>query len=165
MDPIFLTVNWTAGLRGISSWWKLTNSKGCFPGRGIKMFNKIVEKTPLTQSFWDHEIKPCFSLRSPTTVFYTGFTNQHFSSKGWSSSKRNHHCLNVVVATTSRQTLPICFYYMGVSKNRGTPKWMVYKENPIKMDDLGVPLFLETTTYSSLKLFFQTWPLALLRAK
>ena len=37
--------------------------------------------------------------------------------------------------------------YMGVSKNRGTPKWMVYNGNPeipIKMDDLGVPLFLET---------------------
>ena len=33
---------------------------------------------------------------------------------------------------------------MGVSKNKGTPKWMVYKENPIKMDDLGVPLFSET---------------------
>ena len=32
-------------------------------------------------------------------------------------------------------------FYMGVSKNRGTPKWMVYKENPIKMDDLGVPPF------------------------
>ena len=32
---------------------------------------------------------------------------------------------------------------MGVSENRGTPKWMVYKENPIKMDDLGVPLFSE----------------------
>ena len=34
--------------------------------------------------------------------------------------------------------------HMGVSKNRGTPEWMVYKfimENPIKMDDLGVPLF------------------------
>ena len=29
-----------------------------------------------------------------------------------------------------------------------TPKWMVYfMENPIKMDDLGVPLFLETPTY------------------
>ena len=27
---------------------------------------------------------------------------------------------------------------MGVSKNRGTPKWMVkIMENPIKMDDLG----------------------------
>ena len=33
---------------------------------------------------------------------------------------------------------------MGVSKNRGTPKWMVYMENPIKMDDLGVPPFSET---------------------
>ena len=33
--------------------------------------------------------------------------------------------------------------HMGVSKNRGkTPKWMVkIMENPIKMDDLGVPLF------------------------
>ena len=37
---------------------------------------------------------------------------------------------------------------MGVSKNRGTPKWMVKLiENPIKMDDLGVPLFLETPTW------------------
>ena len=30
---------------------------------------------------------------------------------------------------------------MGVSKNKGTPKWMVYNgkpENPIKMDNLGV---------------------------
>ena len=35
---------------------------------------------------------------------------------------------------------------MDVSKNRGTPKWMVYNGKPysIKMDDLGVPLFLET---------------------
>ena len=37
---------------------------------------------------------------------------------------------------------------MDVSKNRGTPKWMVkIMENPIKMDDLGVPLFLETPIY------------------
>ena len=36
---------------------------------------------------------------------------------------------------------------MGVSKNSGVypPKWMVYfMENPIKMHDLGVALFLET---------------------
>ena len=39
---------------------------------------------------------------------------------------------------------------MGVSKNRGIPKWMVkIMENPIKMDDLGVPLFLETPIYNS----------------
>ena len=37
--------------------------------------------------------------------------------------------------------------HMGVSKNRGTPKWMVkIMENPIKMDDLAVPLLLETPT-------------------
>jgi len=26
---------------------------------------------------------------------------------------------------------------MGVSINGGSPKWMVYKENPLKVDDLG----------------------------
>jgi len=35
--------------------------------------------------------------------------------------------------------------YNRVSKNLGTPKWMVkIMENPIKIDDLGVPLFWET---------------------
>ena len=35
----------------------------------------------------------------------------------------------------------ICMYY----KNRGGPsKWMVYNGKPIKIDDLGVPLCLET---------------------
>ena len=41
---------------------------------------------------------------------------------------------------------------MGVSKNKGTPKWMVYfMENPIKMDDLGgkTPLFLVQHPYLS----------------
>ena len=32
-------------------------------------------------------------------------------------------------------------YYMGVSKNRGTSKWMVYSGKSIKMEDLGVPPF------------------------
>ena len=36
---------------------------------------------------------------------------------------------------------------MDVSKNMVTPKWMVYNDYPIKMDDLGVPLFLETSIY------------------
>ena len=43
-------------------------------------------------------------------------------------------------------------------KNRGTPKWMVkIMENPIKLDDLGVPIFLETPIqdqYQSMVFFF-----------
>ena len=46
---------------------------------------------------------------------------------------------------------------MGVSKNKGTPKWMVYKENPIKMDDLGVPLFSETSIYIYISSFLLWW--------
>ena len=40
--------------------------------------------------------------------------------------------------------------HMGVSKKRAIPKWMVYTGNPyFLMDDLGVPLFLETPIYLS----------------
>ena len=36
--------------------------------------------------------------------------------------------------------------YMGVSKNRGTQKWMVYNgKSYFSMDDLGVPRFSETS--------------------
>ena len=40
-------------------------------------------------------------------------------------------------------------------KNSGTPKWMVkIMENPIKMDDLGVPLFLKNWIRSQGQLLF-----------
>ena len=37
-------------------------------------------------------------------------------------------------------------HYMGICKKSVTPKWMVYNGKPYEqMDDLGVPLFLETS--------------------
>ena len=37
---------------------------------------------------------------------------------------------------------------MGVSINGGTPSgWFIMEKKPIKMDDLGVPLFQETSIY------------------
>ena len=47
-----------------------------------------------------------------------------------------------------------CISYLGVSKNRGTPKWMVYNGKPyFLMDDLGVPLFSETPIYLQFQAF------------
>ena len=64
--------------------------------------------------------------------------------------------------------LHACIYiYMGVSKNSGTPKWMVYfMENPIKMDDLGVksPIFGNTHIHGwSFTHLFEVMPLPSLR--
>ena len=39
---------------------------------------------------------------------------------------------------------------MGVSRNGGIPKWLVFvRENPLKMDDLGVAIFQETTIWKA----------------
>ena len=69
--------------------------------------------------------------------------------RGWSQSGQTLWSVGLAVAGCKRSHLwsSLLGQQMGVSKNRGTPKWMVYNGNPIKMDDLGVPLFSETSKW------------------
>ena len=46
--------------------------------------------------------------------------------------------------------------YVGFHKRGYRNSWMVYfRENPTKMDDLGVPLFLETPIYTYIYIYTQ----------
>ena len=69
------------------------------------------------------------------------------------SNSNMQRCYENIWKMTAREQYigdEILSNYMSVSKNRGfyPPKWMVkIMETPIKMDDLGVPLFLETPTW------------------
>ena len=44
----------------------------------------------------------------------------------------------------------INYIHVGISKNRGTPKCMVYNGKPFKMDNLGVPPCKETSIWLSI---------------
>ena len=75
-------------------------------------------------------------------------SNHSAKKKNWKNSRPQLFSSIVAAAQVSagnnRKTLCENSMKIGVSKTRGTPKWMVYMENPIKMGDLGVPPFKET---------------------
>ena len=77
-------------------------------------------------------------------------TNQ-FDNKKWIPDPRLCWRVEILGGAWNQPKTEKC--YMGVSKNSGTPKWMVkIRENPIRIDDLGgKPLFWETPISSNWK--------------
>ena len=86
-------------------------------------------------------LRPGYFLRPQVWTFCCGSRNllNKLRDSGWISDG----CFRKVSHSSKKKV------YMDVSKNRGKPpKWMVkIMENPIEMDDLGVPLFSETPIY------------------
>ena len=70
-------------------------------------------------------------------MYFLGAGFFSLSSKGQARTKKNPEPGWRGEDTFGLSSL-LNFLHVGVSKNSGTPKWMVkIMENPIKMDDLG----------------------------
>ena len=124
---------------------------------------RLVEKTCFfflgggQQKFNNHPKQPKFKQpiptsppKSPTGISTTG------SCGSCSRDLRNSGTTGITWERAIAAPVP----YLGVEPKIGgksTPKWMVkiMVENPIKMDDLGVPLFLETPIFKP----YQRFPL------
>ena len=95
------------------------------------------------------KVAPFWLQKHPETL-------SRFDLKIWGDQPGNL-CQDAACAHAGPGKVVVEFFFgrfqVGVSKNRGAPKWMVYNENPIKMDDLGVPLFSETSRW-----MLNMWP-------
>ena len=98
-------------------------------GTNYILYNRSLSHLWKNKSFSSRFCKSLTSLGPTTDLFRSG--DFHLGNQSWSLWRSWKSVLGMD---------------MGVSKNRGTPKWMVkIMENPIKIDDLGVPLFFGNT--------------------
>ena len=83
----------------------------------------------------------CNTTKSPISTYIN--LNRCVPNAFVSNVKVSLESCSTVIQKDSPLQHPLAgILHMGVSKNRGTPKWMVYiMEHPTKMDDLGVPPF------------------------
>ncbi len=94
---------------------------------------------------------PC---HEPLPCWLAGTSRASFAADASRRSCKSHASWRPGVAPDFGRGTNI---HVDVSKNRGIPKWMVYNGTPyFLMDDLGVPLFLETPM-SSCHPFGRTW--------
>ena len=175
MKPMFAPASiFKHGVHGVpkSTWTNVGSPDGTLSNQGYENDKDLTRADQIAVVTWNSprvgldgwskawlhgSIHACFIdgkkavivLNSPCWTLYS---YKHVSIWGWlfCIGTYDWEMLSVIVKSIGRNPrsgqYPVSLRrHMGVSKNRGIPKWMVYfMENPIKMDDLGVPLFLET---------------------
>ena len=159
--PLVIRVDWSHHHQSMpTSWWKRNTGRyQALPNYPLK---KLQLQTPNCKQSWNNQqssIKhmgsriQCRKTCSRTLPCCHGGTKVwEVSLNGYSTRARLWRmlcCRHVWKAPEdgwfhqSRNRCRISGYF----QNWGIPKWMVkIMENPIKMDDLGVPLFSETST-------------------
>ena len=120
------------------------------PFSGTKKICESISKSIVDFPSWCF-IKPASPFFQGWAIGLGNFCNIIFAVTWLSSASMAHQSTQRQVPRLAsrwrRPPNPVGNFYMGVEPKTGGkhPKWMVkIRENPIKMDDLGVPLFLET---------------------
>ena len=124
---------------------------GCLKGFCFALILSQIQQ--LLVDFWKKVFLKLNVIRTKQTIYVRIASRSNLiSTKPWREQNTNLHlccrqeCLLMKEHVHIQKQMSL-ETHMGVSKNRGNPKWMVYfmVPNPIKMDDLGgPPLFLET---------------------
>ena len=118
----------------------LIKDMGASKNRGTPKSSILIGFSIINHPFWG---TPIFG--NTHMDFHT-----HKNHPIWATKTGDIPTVEVVVVSPPEEPLVVVF--IAFNKQGYTlenpPKWMVYfMENPIKIDDLGVPLFLETPIY------------------
>ena len=120
--------------------------------------SRLIPKIPVTSSLPTSSVVTFWRAHCPLRPHYVARTSSFFGSNVWFKSSKVWFNSSKVwfdkpgkeLLTNGCHTNDLRDEYTWVlnQKRGGPPKWMVkIMENPIKMDDLGVPVFLETSTW------------------
>ena len=105
-----------------SHFFPLASNAAKRPNQTLAVWDSSVGSRRVVASAYRCRVRPCCP-KGPTNKCAP---KQERSSKTWSFSSDQN--------TTLSDNVCVCvvyiYIYMGVSKNKGTPKWMVYNGNP-----------------------------------
>ena len=108
---------------------------------------------PVAEQLQAGPLGPCFVRTAlPTANLWMGFTKNSETSGETLIAGIFHHG-----SSFRRPAIECVDIYMGVSINGVSPKSLFLMENPIQMDDLGVPPFQETSVHY---MCFPTWSIS-----